>query len=173
MSYSAAQLARYNTKPANRPKYSTIEFYNPFAGHLRILASGVHGPYRDMNFLVDDNPELFKCVRADVPDTTTQDVTSSRLGTVNFSRVSTQAYDYIMSVIRNAPRPVDRVIEVKIRIYEDPFSEPIHYQECFAGHDGISMDHSNVSVVLELENPAKIQYTPFYDIAEYTALKFG
>ena len=173
MPYSQEQLEIYNVKPSGVVQYNTMQFYNPIVGYKRLLASGPNGPYANRSFSVDGVEHEFECVRADVPDTTTQDPTDVRLGTVKLARAATQMREYMSQISKFAITPEDKVIECVLSIYSSRDTEPMYTRKVYVGSDGISIDENDVNINLEFDNPSKSRFGPFYDITEYTGLQFA
>ena len=173
MAYTEEQLRRYNTKPSNSQSYSTVEFYNEIAGYRRIVAASEFGPYKNMQFDVDGTMQEFIAAIAEVPKVTSQDMNSDTLGSLKFARISTQTREYLQLIIDGALRPADKIISVKLSVYEDPTASPIYTRDVYVGLGGVVIGADDVGVTLEFENPSKVKYTKFYNPSEYTSLQYG
>lgn len=172
MPYSAAQLEMYNTKPATVVQYNTIEFYNSFVGWLRFVASGPNGPYSPKYFLTPEGQEQkFTPVAAYVPDTSQQDTSTNELCTIRLGRVSSGAIKYLTDLINGTRRPQDRVIECRLSIYQGEGNEPIYSRKAFVGENGFVIGESDINIMLEVENPLKIQYPYYYDPEIFPGLR--
>lgn len=174
MPYTAAQLEMYNTKPATIVQYNTIEFYNSYVGWLRFVASGPGGPYESRYFLTPDGEEHeFKPVAAYVPDTSQQDTTTNELCTIRLGRVSSNAIKYLTDLIAATKRPQDRIIECRLSIYQGDGSSPVYSRKAYVGESGFVIGESDVNIMLEIENPLKIQFPYYYDPEIFPGLKDG
>lgn len=172
MAYTEAQLRKLHTKPAHVVQYQTFELYNPKAGYARVLAAGPNGPYRSMDFLTEQGTmETFQVARAEIPDTTTQDVNSTELGQITLSRIGYAMMEYLAPIQQFGIKPTDAVITCRVATYENPNSNPVYYKNLYVAKNGISMDADNVTLKLQFENPAKVAISMYYDpIKEYTGL---
>lgn len=169
MPYTDEQLAFFNTKPSNIAKFNTVEFSNIIAGQKRILACGTNGPYKDMVF----EGLTYQAVRCEIPDVTTQDTENNSVGQITFSRIGTETRQYLRLINAGIVVPADAVIDVTIRIYQEGITNPIYERKVYVGQNGISIDQENVTVSLQVDNPSKITYIPFYSPDVYTGLVFG
>jgi hypothetical protein len=170
MPYTEAHLRMLNTQPGTIARYETITLKNDIAGELNLLVSGVNGPYKAMNFIDDGVVKLFTPVRANVPNTSDQDVSSNVVCRVQIGSVSSQAFEYIMSIIEGSVKPFDKLITARLAVYESSGGDPIFARNLYVGADGISMSQTDVELTLEIDNPAKSQYAPFYNPTEYFSL---
>lgn len=173
MSYSEAQRTFYATRPANRSLYTIVEFHSVIPGiePLRLIASGVNGPYAPLVFRDSEGvSRTYMPVRADVPDTTTQDPTSTVLATLRFSRVASQAREFIELIESQSIKPTDRIIRARIALYESSQAEAYYERWAYVGRDGVAMDMNDVTIPVELTNPASRRFAPFYTVDQYPGL---
>ncbi len=171
MPYSPEQIKAYNTLPSNYTEHNTIEIYNPIAGYKRMLISGIHGPYKPMSFLAKNgNMEVFLPVSASAPPVVKQDTTSSTVGTIVFSRISSDAKRYLRAIMKGAVKPSDRVNQVRIALYTNPYREPVYARDLYVSSEGISMNSTDVSMELEFDNLNKIGYNSIYTSELYTGI---
>ena len=173
MPYSADHLRMLNTQPGNRVYYETITLKNVIAGEINLLVSGIHGPYKPLNFMQGGLIKTFTPVRAKVPQMSNQDVASNIVCKVQIGRVSSQAYDFLNSILMGALKPADKVIEAVLCVYDSTGSEPIFRRDLYVGADGVSIGQSDIDLTLEIDNPAKSQYAPFYNPTEFFSLLGG
>lgn len=173
MPYTNEQLQRFNQRPANTPKYNTIQFYNAIAGYKRILVAGSNGPYFDKDFMVSGQMETFQAVSCEIPDVTSQDTDSNNVGSIRFGRIGTDVVEYLQAIDSGVLIPSDTVIEVRLALYEGESTTPMFERIVYVGKDGVSIGSQSVSINLQVDNPAKIQYVPFYNTDDYIGLEFG
>lgn len=174
MPYSDAQLMMYNTKPANRPYYNTIELYNVHIGYQRLVQSGPNGPYKPIMLLDHEGvAREFKPVAASIPDTSIQDPSSNVLCVIKLGRVASQAIHWLNVIARDAKNPDEKVITCRVSLYQGLMTSPISSRLVYVGEDAITINESDVNITLEMENPAKIAFGPYYDPAIWDGLING
>jgi hypothetical protein len=173
MPYTDSQKQYYNTKPSTQLLYSVITFDNAIAGKRNLLACGKNGPYQEMSFNVNGVMELFTPVYAEVPAVTTQDPLSNDIGIIKLARVSSHMSAYLEQIARGALSFAEKVINVRIAIYEQPIAPPVYVVDAFAGVNGITIGTSDVSVKIQYANTLKSRQAAFYSPQEYIGLQYG
>ncbi len=167
------QLRRLNVQPGTKIYYQTIKLQNEIAGTVRLLVSGENGPYKAMNFTDGGDVYLYSPVRASVPDISQQNTDDNSLCSISLSRVSSAGYSFMRNIIKNAVKPEQKVITVTISMYDSTTSEPIDKRVLYTDKNGVSMNENDLTLQLGFENPAKVQYAPFYNPDVFTGLQWG